>query len=185
MNSPNIFALYTDYLLTSFGQATATGLSKMLEGKISHDQVTRFLSQKDYTSKELWSALKKDIRKIECDSGVLVFDDTVQEKAHSQENDIICWHFDHTVHRSVKGINILNCLYHAKGVSLPVAFEVVKKPLRFCDLKTRKEKRKSIITKNELLRNMLTTCCKNQLKWRYVLADSWMKTSCQPIHNAI
>ena len=73
----------------------------MLDGQISHDQITRFLSKKDYTSKGLWHALKKDIREIEDDSGVLIFDDTVQEKAHSQENDLICWHFDHTVNRSV------------------------------------------------------------------------------------
>ena len=149
----------------------------MLDGQISHDQVTRFLSKKDYTSKDLWHALKKSIREIEDDSGVLIFDDTIQEKAHSKENDLICWHFDHTVNRSVKGINLLNCLYHANGTSLPVAFEVVTKPIRFCDVKTQKEKRQSVTTKNELLRNMLSVCRQNQLKWRYVLADSWFSSS--------
>ncbi|MDQ7075090.1 MAG: hypothetical protein Q9O24_08060 [Gammaproteobacteria bacterium] len=34
-----------------------------------------------------------------------------------------------------------------------------------------------MITKNEMLRNMLLTCRKNQLKWRYVLADSWFSSS--------
>jgi len=28
--------LYTDYLISSFGQATATGLSELLGGEISH-----------------------------------------------------------------------------------------------------------------------------------------------------
>jgi len=149
----------------------------MLDGSISHDQVTRFLSKQDFTSADLWKALKKNIREVEDDSGVLIFDDTVQEKAHSQENDLICWHFDHTVNRSVKGINLLNCLYHANDVSLPVAFEVVTKPIRFCDVNTRKEKRKSVTTKNELLRGMLSTCRQNQLKWRYILADSWFSST--------
>jgi transposase InsO family protein len=36
--------------------------------------------------------------------GVLIFDDTLQEKPHSKENDLICWHYDHCVNRSVKGI---------------------------------------------------------------------------------
>ena len=36
-----------------------------------------------------------------------IFDDTLQEKPHSKENDLICWHYDHTVGRSVKGINLL------------------------------------------------------------------------------
>ena len=177
MKQHDIFDLYTDYLITSFGQTTATGLAELLEGEVSHDQVTRFLSSKDFTSKDLWKSLKKEVRAIEADDGVLIFDDTIQEKRHSKENDLICWHFDHTVNRSVKGINLLNCVYHAKGVSLPIAFELVKKPLRFCDIKTRKEKRKSEITKNEQLREMLNTCRQNQLKWRYVLADSWFSSS--------
>ena len=177
MKNPNILDLYTDYLVSSFGYTTATGLSKILSGKISHDQVTRFLSKKDYTSKDLWQAMKKDVREIEDDLGVLIFDDTVQEKAHSKINDLICWHYDHTVNRSVKGINLLNCLYHANGVSLPVAFELVTKPICFSDIASRKKKRKSEVTKNEMLREMLTTCQKNQLKWRYILADSWFSSS--------
>ncbi len=177
MNKTPIFDLYTDYLQTSFSYTTATGLSQLLEGDISHDQVTRFLSKKDYTSKDLWKSIKKEIHKIEDDDGVLIFDDTVQEKPHSKENDLICWHFDHTVNRSVKGINLLNCLYSANGASLPVAFELVKKTEEFIDKKTGEKKRKSPETKNEQLRNMLLTCRKNQLKWRYVLADSWFSSS--------
>jgi hypothetical protein len=177
MKNLDLFDFYADYLFTSFGQTTATGLSAMSDGDVSHDQVTRFLSKKDYTSKNLWQKLKKPIREIEDDSGVLIFDDTVQEKPHSKESDLICWHYDHTVNRSVKGINLLNCLYHAKGVSLPVAFELIKKPIRFSDVATRKEKRKSEVTKNELLRSMLLTCRQNQLKWRYALADSWFSSS--------
>ena len=34
--------LYSDYLLSSFGATTATGLSDMLEGEVSHDRITRF-----------------------------------------------------------------------------------------------------------------------------------------------
>ena len=177
MDNTDLFEIYSDYLLTSFGKTTATGLSEVLDGQVSHDQITRFLSGKDYSSKELWRMLKKSIREIEDDSGVLIFDDTVQEKPHSKENDLICWHFDHTVNRSVKGINLLNCLYHANATSLPVAFEVVTKPIRFCDIKTQKEKRQSVTTKNELLRDMLSVCRQNQLKWRYALADSWFSSS--------
>jgi len=177
MKKSGMLDIYTDYLMSSFSYTTATGLSAMLDGEISHDQVTRFLSKKDYGSKELWSEVKKDVRAIESDSGVLVFDDTVQEKAYSKENDLISWHFDHVVNRSVKGINLLNCLYHANGVSLPVAFELITKPVHFSDIKSKKEKRKSEKTKNELLREMLSTCQKNQLKWRYVLADSWFSSS--------
>jgi hypothetical protein len=48
--------LYTDYLLTTvypskqvgdLEQATATGLSNLVDGAISHDEITRLLSKKD------------------------------------------------------------------------------------------------------------------------------------------
>ena len=68
------FSLYTDYLLSTFGAATATGLSAMVEGDVSHDQVTRFLSGQEYTSKDLWQNVKKTVRSVECEDGVLIFD---------------------------------------------------------------------------------------------------------------
>jgi IS4 transposase len=46
----------------------------------------------------------------------------------------------------VKGVNILNALYYSSEVSIPVAFEVVRKPIQFCDIKTRKTKRASLVT---------------------------------------
>ncbi len=169
--------LYTDYLISSFGQATATGLSALLNGEISHDKITRFLSKEDYTSKELWHVVKKDVRNIESEDAVLIFDDTIQEKQHSKENDLICWHYDHCLNRNVKGVNLLNCIYHSQDVSLPIAFEIVKKTIGISEIKTKKTKRISPITKNEMLRNMLHTCQKNQVKWRYILADSWFSSS--------
>ena len=39
--------LYIDYLISNNGYATATGLSAMLDGEVSHDQVTRFLSEEE------------------------------------------------------------------------------------------------------------------------------------------
>jgi hypothetical protein len=50
----NLLELYSDYLLSSFGPTTAPGLSALLNGQVSHDQVTRFLSEETYTSKTLW-----------------------------------------------------------------------------------------------------------------------------------
>ena len=47
---------------------------------------------------------KKYIREIESESGVLIIDDTIEEKPHSRENDIVSWHYDHSKGVSVKGI---------------------------------------------------------------------------------
>lgn len=165
--------LYTDYLISNSGYATATGMSAMLEGDMSHDQVTRFISAREYTSKDLWGEVKTTVRQIETEDGCLIFDDTIQEKAWTDENEIMCWHYDHCSGRSVKGINLLNALYYSGDVSIPVAFEVIRKPYQFCDVQTRKVKRASDVTKNELMREMIGTCVMNAIKFRYVLTDSW------------
>lgn len=168
--------LYTDYLISTFGYATATGLSKMVEGQISHDQITRFLSQEAYTSKDLWLEVKKTVRQIEQEHGVLILDDTIQEKPYTDENEVMCWHYDHSKGRAVQGFNLLNCLYHVDEISIPVAFELVTKPVEYSDLKTRKRKRLSLVTKNEMMRDMVKVCVQNQLKFRYVLFDIWFSS---------
>ena len=58
-------------------------------------------------------------------------------------------------------------------MSVPVAYELVRKPISFCDRQTRQVKRKSTVTQNEMLRTMLRVCQQNRLLYRYVLADSW------------
>jgi len=42
------------------------------------------------------------VRSVEAEDGVLIFDDTIQEKPHTDENELICWHYDHSQNRSVK-----------------------------------------------------------------------------------
>jgi hypothetical protein len=37
MKTPDIFDLYTDYLITSFSYTTAAGLSGLVDNAISHD----------------------------------------------------------------------------------------------------------------------------------------------------
>ena len=168
-----LIELYSDYLLSSFGATTATGLSELLDSSISHDRITRFLAQEDFDSKTLWQLVKPMVRAIEDDTGVLIFDDTIQEKPHTDENELITWHFDHSKNRAVKGINLLNCVYHAQGVTLPVAYELIRKPVMYHDVQTGRLKRKSTVSKNEYLRRMLAVCQSNQVSYRYVLADSW------------
>lgn len=175
MKNP-LLELYSDYLISSFAQVTATGLSRLLDNAFSHDQITRFLSGSDYTSRDLWALVKPTVRAIETDDGLLIFDDTVEEKPYSDENEIIAWHFDHCANRVVKGVNLLNCLYHADGVNVPVAFEIVHKDLPYCEIETRTVKRQSAITKNEHLRQMLRVCQQNRLRYRYVVTDSWFSS---------
>jgi hypothetical protein len=42
---------------------------------------------------------------------VLIFDDTIQEKAWTDERELMCGHFDPCSGRTIGGINLLNALY--------------------------------------------------------------------------
>ena len=66
MENP-LLELHSDHPISSFAQATATGLSRLLDRAHSHDQVTRFLSGADYTSRDLWFLVKKPVRAVEPD----------------------------------------------------------------------------------------------------------------------
>ena len=57
--------IYSDYLIAQNQYATATGLSALLDGEISHDKITRFLNSKEASSKELWQYVKSEVRRIE------------------------------------------------------------------------------------------------------------------------
>ena len=50
--------IYSDYLIAQNQYATATGLSDLLEGQISHDKITKFLNKQDFSSKDLWAYIK-------------------------------------------------------------------------------------------------------------------------------
>jgi len=169
---------YSDYLMSSFGYTTATGLSMLVEGEISHDKITRFLSTEDFTSAELWEKIKLTVREIQSEDGVIIIDDTIEEKPSTDENEIVSWHYDHSKGKSVKGINIISALYLSKAVRVPVAYEIIRKTKAVLDKATGKEKRVSEKTKNEKYREMLGICVKNNIKFRYVLNDVWY-ASCE------
>ena len=165
--------LYSDYLLASFGATTATGLAELLDGEISHDQVTRHLSGRKKTSADLWRMVKPFVRKVQSEMGVLIIDDSIEEKPYTDENEIVCWHYDHSKDRNVKGINFLTSLYHSPEVSLPAGFQLIAKTETYIDRKTQKEKRRSPVSKKEIARQLIEQAVENQLPFRFVLFDVW------------
>ena len=167
--------LYSDYLLASFSQVSATGLSTLMDGAISHDQVTRFLSQEKKTSKDLWLLVKPFVKQMSA-NGVLIIDDSIEEKPSTDENDIIAWHYDHATDRNVKGINFVSTLYQNNATALPIGFALVAKTEVYFDKKSNKMKRRSPITKNEMARAMIQQAVINEVAFSYVLFDAWFSS---------
>ena len=176
----HLLDIYSDYLLASFSQTSATGLSHLLDGEISHDQVTRFLANKKQTSKDLWRTVKPFVKKMSSAKGVLIIDDSIEEKPYTDENDIIAWHYDHSKDRNIKGINFVSCLYQNQfqnqSLAVPIGFQLVAKTEQYIDKKTQKGKRRSPTTKNEMAREMIAQAVKNQVQFGYVLFDAWFSS---------
>lgn len=129
------------------------------------------------TSADLWQRVKPHVRAIQRDTGVLFFDDSIAEKPYTDENDIICWHYDHSKERMVKGVNFLTALYHCQDGSLPVGITLIAKTEYYIDPKDGKQKRRSPIEKNVYYREMLQQAVKNQIALHYVLNDVWFSSA--------
>jgi hypothetical protein len=134
--SKSLLELYTDYLISSFGQTTATSLSRLLGGEISHDQVTRFLASPAKTSADLRRVVKLLVRQIESQDGVLILDDSVEEKPYTDENELICLHWDHAKERSVSGINFLMGFYATETISTGLNHFALKSKIYLSALQT-------------------------------------------------
>ena len=179
MKNTHLLDLYSDYCLSSFLSVTSVGLSRLLDQGYSHDQISRFLAHKTFDQKDFWKFVKGLIRKIEHSEGILVIDDTFSEKPHSTENELICTHWDHAKQRYIKGINLLNFVYYEplEQLTLPVAFELIRKTKPYLDTKTNIVKRKSPVTKNELVRQRLYVLTKqNKIQYKYLLWDTWFSS---------
>lgn len=169
--------IYTDYLISSTGQTSATGLSRLYEGAISHDQVTRLLTTSYLESKDLWKQAKPLIRQAEHNKSgeefaVVIIDDSILAKPHTDENAMISTYWDHSQHCYVRGMNFVTLLYQLNALSLPIAVTLMEKLLTEWDAKASKYTTKSELTKNDYLRSMLLTA-QQQVDYRYALADSW------------
>lgn len=124
--------------------------------------------------------VKKTLREDELDDGIICIDDTVEEKQYTDENEVICYHFDHTKGRSIKGVNMLSFLYLGKGLTIPIAFEIIKKPhiadKEIVDKQGNKKiikTRKSDKTKHTMVQENINQIVQNQVKFKYVVMDIW------------
>lgn len=176
MNVNNLLDLYTDYLLVTPTYSTATGLSSVTDNKVSHDQITRLLSQK-IDSQTLWREVKPLVSEIKCSEGLLIIDDSIEPKPYTKANPLINWHYDHCSGKTVKGVNFVSSFYYSPkyDMGLPVGVDFVLKDIKTTNSKG-KTSYKSGITKNQRMRDLVGRADYN-IGFKYVLADSWFCSS--------
>ena len=167
--------LYRESLMISQGQVSCTALSCMMENTISHDKFTRLLSSGYMNEEYLWRSAKPICHEIRNGDAVFIVDESMEAKPYTDENELICWHYDHATGKHIKGVCMLTGLYHSEGMSVPAGVEFVTKPVRALNKKG-KSVRRSRESKNELFRKIISHAFCN-LEFHYVLADSWFGNS--------
>ncbi len=186
MKHPELMDLYTDFLTSSPNLASSLLLAQILNGEISHDSITRMLAQPELDQKAYWKSIKKTVRRVESEQGVISVDDFIEHKPHSSLNELVSYHYDHSVGRTVRGINIVSFTYvngqFETKVKLPIGFEIVRKDTevtqqvkeKISGKLVSKTTRKASIGKNKLLRRRLKVLThQNNVRYRYVAFNTW------------
>lgn len=163
---------YTSYLIASTNQVTSTGLSRLLEGELSHDQITRFLGKEELSQKEFWNLIKGYYKDVQDDDGILIVDDTVEEKPHSGVSESINYWYDHVVGRTVKGLNILSCHYDTEKGNSPIGFRVMTKEQQMSSTKS-EQQWKMKMSKTKAYQELVQQALKNGVQFHTVINDKW------------
>ncbi|GIX40599.1 MAG: hypothetical protein KatS3mg129_0332 [Leptospiraceae bacterium] len=177
MKDPYIFELLRNFILVSNDYINATTLSLVLDRKISHDRITRFLNQEELSYKQVWKWAKPYVKKINERNAVLIVDDTIIEKPYSSENSIVGYYWSSTKNRTVKGIQMLSLTYLGKhNQHIPIDVRIVERE-KYFDEKKGKECYKIIKNKNELFREMVLGAIQKNLLFSFILGDIWFGSS--------
>lgn len=152
--------LYCSFLEVTSSRYSALSLSEVAPESVSlsHDSISRWLSDEKVQPKDLWAAAKKEV----CgSSGILAFDDVVIDKSRSGKMDLVRWQYAGSKHDITKGIGVVNALWQvSKDNYIPMDYRIWNPP----------EDGK---TKNDHFQDMLSAAKQRQLNPEMVVADSW------------
>jgi len=175
-------SIYQDFLISSYSKIEATKFAKVLGKGFSHDRFTKqlLLDKNLDDDTKLWQSIKSFLRDYENEEdGCIIVDDSLLHKPYSKINEVVSWHFDHVSGKSVKGIMMLNFQYtDDSGISIPLGYEIITKTEDVWNDKYQKYIKKSMFTKNEIMRDKLEILhFNNHIKYKYILMDKWFTTS--------
>ena len=96
--------VYVDYLLSGSPQISAVDLSEVVDGRFSHDQISRTLYRGEVDDKTLYVKGKNFIKQKGVEGLVRVsIDDSIQPKPYREIKGVVNWQYDHTLGWCVKG----------------------------------------------------------------------------------
>ena len=152
--------LYKAFLQASSVRYSGLALSEVSPDELSHDGISRWLKDKNFSPKLIWESSSRMIDKDE--ECLLIADDSVLAKKHSKKIDLVNYQYSGNVHDVIAGIGLINLLWHGveKKESIPVDFRIYDK-----DTEGK--------TKNSHFCEMLSVSKKRGLAPSAVVMDAW------------
>ena len=99
---------YSQYLLSTQINYTITNMAEHME-EFSHDAVNRYLAGDRITPRLVWENVEGEIERTE--TGYVLFDDTVLDKRHSFQIELVRRQWSGNEKRVIKGIGVVTCVY--------------------------------------------------------------------------
>lgn len=152
--------LYKSFLQASSIRYSGLALSEVSPLEISHDAISRWLSEKHFRPRDLWLLAKDQINSSEpC---LLIADDTVLAKTRSRKIELVNYQYSGNAHDVILGIGLVNLLWHGleSEASIPIDYRVYDKET---DGKT----------KNTHFTEMLSLAKSRGLEPDAVVVDTW------------
>ena len=150
--------LYKSFLEATAIRYSGLALSEVSPKEISHDSISRWLSNKNFRPSEIYKETRRQIR--EDVGGVLAIDDMPIEKPRSKKIELVKAQYSGSSHKVVPSMSIVNAVYIQEGNTIPIDFRVYAK----------EEDGK---TKNKHFTDMVKLSVKRGIKIECVVADSW------------
>jgi hypothetical protein len=152
--------LYCSFLQVTCQRYSALTLSEVSPTALSHDAISDWLAATKCQPKDIWEAAKNNVLS-DNQKGIIIADETIIDKSRSDKIELTSWQYSGAEHEIIKGIGVLNFLWHADGEEvIPMDYRIYQPP----------EDGK---TKNDHFREMLILSHKRGIKPEAIVADSW------------
>lgn len=152
--------LYKAFLQASSVRYSGLALSEVSPAELSHDGISRWLKEKNFSPKDVWQNAQALIDQTE--ECLLIADDSVLSKTYSKKIELVNYQYSGNEHDVVAGIGLINLLWYGckQDQSIPIDYRIYDKDT---DGKT----------KNSHFCDMLSLAKKRGLNPAAVVMDAW------------
>nr|WP_253264773.1 hypothetical protein [Legionella longbeachae] len=140
--------LYKSFLQASSMRYSGLSLSEVSPIELSDDSISRWLADKNYRPREIWSIASQNIRPS--DPCLLIAEDTVLSQTRSQKIELVNYQYSGKAHDVIAEIGLINMLWHGldSEESIPIDYRIYDKDTdgktkntHFCDMLKRAKSR--------------------------------------------